>query len=162
MGHPPASLRSSTAPETHDIPGMDLPGVLLSIDGLLAASIEISDILSLQLDDTDLERRPSNAFHALAEIITSSRVLASLRDHIQNSELIPSNHRNLLLDGQLDAALTDGIVIFAQLEVTLLPWQSTGVPVDRWAEREAPLAPFLARLRGFRTRIVLIAHALEV
>jgi hypothetical protein len=141
---------------------MEAIGIAASIVGVIAAAGKVGEILSDVLPS--LTRLQHNAVALSSEVRSTEIVLCILQKFVAEPTTIVSKRRDLIQLEQLLAILTDGVLIFSELEalVTML-----GTPADalrsrlRWGRREKELGVLYTRLCSFKGTMSLMLNILQ-
>lgn len=146
---------------------MDPLSVSASIAGLLTAAGAVARLLNLYI--ATARDTPKIAAQVSAEMHEATIILSALRQLAQNMASVSAQRAVLISVDQIVAVLTDGVLVFSDLEasVGLLP---LGAPSAtrlaiwsrlQWARKETELASLLSRLQGFKSSISLMLNILQ-
>ncbi|KAM5350267.1 hypothetical protein ACJ41O_006772 [Fusarium nematophilum] len=146
---------------------MDPLSVATSIAGLLSAAGQVAKFLSPYA--SAIKDTPQIAARVHAEVKAISIIFSALQALTQNLASIPAERAGLIRAEQIVTVLTDGVLLFSELEeaVRLLPSQkSAGQRLglrgrQQWARKEGDLTAFLTRLEGFKSSASLILAILN-
>lgn len=140
--------------------------VAASVVGLLTAAAAICKVLApyaAAARDT-----PQIALQVRAEIEEASIALASLQGLASNLAALPTQRTLLIQVDHLVAILTNGVLVFSDLETCvgdLPPLDPSTTPALRrrlqWTKKESDLKPILGRLQGFKASVSMILGILQ-
>lgn len=149
--------------------------IAASLAGLISVTIELGKILSPYVSAT--KETPQIALRVCSEIQSTQAILAGLQKLTGNLAWVKIQHATLISVDQLVAILTDGVLIFSELEdliQSLIPRGSADQRLPllvrlQWVREEGTLNSLLTRLQAFKSsmnlmlvilmRFVLIVHS---
>ncbi len=146
---------------------MDPLSVSSSIAGLLSVAITVAKVLGPYV--AAARDTPKIAAQVSAEVNEATIILSALHGLAQNMASVSVQRAALVSVDQLVAVLTDGVLVFADLEasVGLLPLGASSVTrLDiwsrlQWVRKEPEFVALLSRLQGFKSSISLILNILQ-
>ncbi|KAM7203201.1 hypothetical protein V8F20_004143 [Naviculisporaceae sp. PSN 640] len=149
---------------------MDPLSVAASIAGLLSAAGAVTKALAPYISAA--RETPKVAVHVHSEIQSITIIISALQGLAQNLESVPVQRAALIHIDHVVAVLTDGVLIFSELEVLVTSLRSLGNPSAsitrlslrsrlQWARKESEIASILARLQGFKSSASLILNILQ-
>lgn len=140
--------------------------VAASVAGLLTAAAAICKVLApyaAAVRDT-----PQIALQVRSEIEEASIALASLQALASNLAALPAQRTLLIQVDHLVAILTNGVLVFSDLETCvgdLPPVDPSTTPALlrrlQWTKKESDLKPILGRLQGFKASVSMILGILQ-
>lgn len=140
--------------------------VAASVAGLLTAAAAICKVLApyaAAARDT-----PQIALQVRAETEEASIALASLQGLASNLATLPTQRTLLIQVDHLVAILTNGVLVFSDLETCvadLPPLDPSTTPTLlrrlQWTKKETDLKPIVARLQGFKASVSMILGILQ-
>jgi hypothetical protein len=143
---------------------MDPISVISSINGILAAAGKIAEVLSPIASAALNDTAATTANAVFSEINNAITVLSAAQTLFNNPEFIPQERKALIQVNQLITTLTDGVLIFSELEELVLP---LGKPRESfrkrilWARKERALASLLSRMQSFKVSISVILNIIQ-
>ena len=146
---------------------MDPLSVSASIAGLLTAAAAVAKLLNPYIAaacDT-----PKIAARVSAEVHEATIILSALQRLAQNMARVSIQRAALVTIDQVVAVLTDGVLVFSDLEASVgsLPLGApSATPLAirsrlQWARKESDLVSLLGRLQGFKSSVSLILNILQ-
>jgi len=145
---------------------MDPLSVAASIAGLLTAAGEVGKFLGPYISAA--HETPKIAAQVYAEVRATTIILSALQQLSQNLGSVPAKYATLVTLDQVIAVLTDGVLLYSELEASLssLPSEPPGTKPSlqsrlRWARKEPVFVGVLTRLQGFKGSITLILSILQ-
>lgn len=145
----------------------ELLGIAASIAGLLAAAGSVAKVLSPYI--AAARDTPKIAAEVTGEVEATSIILSALQRLADSMASVPAQRAALVHVDQLVTVLTNGVLIFSDLEASI-NWLTLTDPSIRrlalrsrlqWAKKETELSGLLARLQGFKLSISLILTILQ-
>ena len=144
---------------------MDPLSVAASIAGLLSAAGAVTKALAPYI--AAARETPKLAVQVNSEIQGITIILSALQGLAQNLGSVPVQRAALIQVDHVVAVLTDGVLIFSDLEDAvraLNPFGDFSVSITRlglrsrlqWARKESEITSLLARLQGFKSSASLI------
>ncbi|KAI1322871.1 Pleckstrin homology domain-containing protein [Xylariaceae sp. FL0255] len=167
---------------------MDPLSVMASVAGLLSAALEVSELLGPYV--SAFRETPPVATHVRDEAQSTRTVLIGLQSLIRDFDRKAPPGGALVGVDQVVAILMSGVLLFAELEGAVRglvvtpsspvsdryvkqnsPGGVLGIPPAwhqiplrdrmRWAHREEPLKPLLARLQAFKVSVTVVLTLLQ-
>ncbi|KAK0614078.1 hypothetical protein B0T14DRAFT_527604 [Immersiella caudata] len=149
---------------------MDPLSVAASIAGLLSAAGAVTKALAPYIAAT--RETPKLAVQVNSEIQSITIILSALQSLARNLGSVPVQRAALIQVDHVVAVLTDGVLIFSDLEVVVRSLDSLGdfsVSITRlalrsrlqWARKESEITSLLARLQGFKSSASLILNIFQ-
>ena len=146
---------------------MDPLSVSASIAGLLSAAGAIAKVLGPYI--TAAQDAPKIAAQVSAEVHEATIILSALDRLARNMASVSVQRAALVSIDQVVAVLTDGVLVFSDLEasVGLLPVGASSATRMgiwsrlQWARKESEFVALLSRLQGFKSSISLILNILQ-
>jgi cell division control protein 24 len=135
---------------------MDPLCVSNSIAGLFVVSGEVIDVLAHIIVEPKERLKTARLLHT--EVTSSIPLLLQLQELLDAPQATPRNRTALIQIDQLVAVLTDGVLIFSDLEAIAQPLKGAVSIWERlqWVRVEPDLASILPRLEGFRNALTSI------
>jgi hypothetical protein len=136
--------------------------VAASIVGILAAASKVAEVLGPVV--TSLKDTPKTVTAIYAEVSSARIILAALQTLFNDLERSPKRRRELIQVDQLIATLTDGALIFSELEPHVLRF---GTSADKlrarlqWARKKDVLDSYVSRLQLFKGSINIMLTILQ-
>jgi hypothetical protein len=141
---------------------MDPLSVTASIVGILAASGKVIEIIGPVVGALKDTAKSAATVHA--EVSSSRIILSALQRLFADLGNTPVKRRELIQIDQLIATLTDGILIFNELEPLVVRLGSSTENLRarmRWALKGDPLESFVFRMQLFRSSISVMLNILQ-
>lgn len=149
---------------------MDPLSVAASIAGLLSAAGAVTKALAPYV--AAARETPKVAVQVHSEMQSITIILSALQSLARNLGSVPVQRAALIQVDHVVAVLTDGVLIFSDLEVLVT---SLGSPGDlspsitrlslrsrlQWARKETEISLILARLQCFKSSASLILNILQ-
>ncbi|ORY71384.1 uncharacterized protein BCR38DRAFT_9196 [Pseudomassariella vexata] len=138
--------------------------VAASIIGILGAAGQVVEWLAPVV--SAIKDTPKLAPPVYSEVVNVRLILSVLQNLIPNLATMSRRRTDLISVDQLIAILTDGVLIFSELEA-LAPTLSTPVSqiplITRlqWARKEGDLTVIVARLQSFKLSVSLILNIFQ-
>ena len=110
---------------------------------------------------------PKIAAQVHSEVQSTTIILPALRELSQNLGSVPAKYATLVQVDQVIAVLTDGVLLYSELEASLGSLASNTdakLPLRsrlQWARKEPVFVGILTRLQGFKVSITLILSILQ-
>lgn len=136
--------------------------VSAAIIGILAAAGKVAETLGPVV--SAFVDAPKHANTILIEVRYSRTILLGLQILFDELSAVPQRRKQLIQIDQLVAALTDGVLLFSELESLV---DKLGDPNDallsraKWARKDHELESIVARLLGFKTSVALMLGILR-
>jgi hypothetical protein len=136
--------------------------VSAAIIGILAAAGKVAETLGPIV--SAFVQAPKHAQSIIVEIEHTRTILRILGGLFEELATVPRRRRKLVPLDQLITALTNGVLIFSELEGLA---NQLGDPNDavssrtRWARKEHELDKLVSRLTGFKTSMALMLGILQ-
>ncbi|CAG9989491.1 unnamed protein product [Clonostachys byssicola] len=146
---------------------MSALSVACSVAGLLTTGLELAKVLAPYI--LALKETPRIATHVLSEIRATNVILSGLQKLFTKlSDISPKSAALIELE-ELIVILTDGVLIYSELESTVGPLVASDAPEScpallarlQWTRKESLLEAILMRLQGFKGSITLILAILQ-
>lgn len=141
---------------------MDSLGISASITGLVTSAGEVAKLLAPYVSTAP--EAPSIAFQVNSEVQNTLTVLLAIEGLIKSIHSSPLRNASLVKIDHVVAVLTDGVLIFSDLESVA----ASGLTTDqglrsrlRWTRKETTLSALADRLNGFNSSISLILNILQ-
>ena len=141
---------------------MDPLSIASSVVGLLAAAGKIIEILKPVISTLKDSAKTATIIHS--EVNSSRIILSALQVLFRDLDAAPCRRRDLIQIDQVIATLTDGVLLFSELEalVTRLgPATESLLTRIEWARKEKTLNILVARLQNFKGSISVILNILQ-
>lgn len=136
--------------------------VSAAIIGILAAAGKVAETLGPVV--SAFVDAPKHANTILIEVRYTRTILLGLQSLFDELSAVPQRRKQLIQIDQLIAALTDGVLLFSELESLV---DRLGDPKDallsraKWARKDHELESIVARLLGFKTSVALMLGILR-
>jgi cell division control protein 24 len=146
---------------------MSALSVACSVAGLLTTGLELAKVLAPYI--LALKETPRIATHVLSEIRATNVILSGLQKLFTKlSDISPKSAALIELE-ELVVILTDGVLIYSELESAVGPLIASDSPDSRpallarlqWTRKESLLEAILMRLQGFKGSITLVLAILQ-
>jgi hypothetical protein len=133
-----------------------------AIIGILAAAGKVAETLGPVV--SAYGEATKNAAAVLSEIKQMRIILSALHTYLDNLPACPPNRKNLIQVDQLVGTLTDGVLLFSELEEVVARLQ--GPPMDRmskmrWARNDGKFASLRSRMQCFKGSITAMLNILQ-
>ncbi|KAK3372908.1 hypothetical protein B0T24DRAFT_621696 [Lasiosphaeria ovina] len=146
---------------------MDPLSIAASICGLLSASAAVVKVLSPYVEAVRDSPRIATQVHAEAQ--AASIILSALETLTRNMASVSVQRAALVQVDQVIAVLTNGVLLFSELEECVGSLSLSESSITRlalrqrlqWARKETKLVALLNRLQGFKSSISLILNILQ-
>lgn len=141
---------------------MDPLSVTASLVGILAAAGKVVEILGPVITTLKDTAKSAAAIHA--EVNSSRIILSALQKLLHDLESAPRKRKELIQIDQLIATLTDGVLIFNELEPLVVQLGSSTENIRarvRWALKRDPLETFVSRMQLFKGSISVMLNILQ-
>lgn len=141
---------------------MDPLSVAASIIGILAAAVKVAEILGPLV--SMLKDTAKSAARIYAEVNSTKIILSALQALFDDLNSAPRRRRELIQVSQLIATLTDGALLFGELEPLVLQLGTTTEKWTtriQWALKKDPLNSFIARVQLFKSSIGVMLNILQ-
>jgi cell division control protein 24 len=149
---------------------MDPLSIAASVTGLLTAAGAVAKILKPYVSAAWETHSHNNiAAQVHSEIQSASIILSALQKLTTNIGSVPTRYASLIQVDQVIAVLTDGVLLFSELEGSLVslpsfdptsPWLPRRSR-QQWARKESTFTALLTRLQGFKSSISLMLTILQ-
>lgn len=141
--------------------------IAASIAGLLSATGQIAKFLGPYVSAA--KETPQITAHVYSEVQSTQVILAGLQGLTQNLGAVQARHAALIAVHQVVTILTDGVLLFSELEAvarSLPPLEGSDqrLPLRarlQWARKESTFTPLLTRVQGFKSSMTLILMILQ-
>ncbi|EEU41572.1 uncharacterized protein NECHADRAFT_54114 [Fusarium vanettenii 77-13-4] len=141
--------------------------IAASIAGLLSATGQIAKFLAPYVSAA--KETPQITAHVYSEVQSTQVILAGLQNLTQNLGAVQARHASFIAVHQVVTILTDGVLLFSELEAvvrTLPPREGSDqrLPLRArllWARKESTFTPILTRVQSFKSSISLILMILQ-
>ncbi|RSM02188.1 hypothetical protein CDV31_011032 [Fusarium ambrosium] len=141
--------------------------IAASIAGLLSTTGQIAKFLGPYVSAA--KETPQITAHVYSEVQSTQVILAGLQDLTQNLGAIQARHAALIAVHQVVTILTDGVLLFSELEAvvrSLPPREGSDqrLPLRArllWARKESTFTPLLTRVQSFKSSMTLILMILQ-
>ncbi|KAH7382727.1 hypothetical protein DE146DRAFT_240187 [Phaeosphaeria sp. MPI-PUGE-AT-0046c] len=136
--------------------------VSAAIIGILAAAGKVAETLGPVV--SAFVDAPKHANTLLIEVRYTRTILLGLQTLFDELSAVPQRRKQLIQIDQLVATLTDGVLLFSELESLV---DKLGDPNDvilsraKWARKDHELASIVKRLFGFKTSMALMLGILR-
>ena len=133
-----------------------------AIIGVLAAAGKVADTLGPVV--SAFKDVTQNIAAVLSEVNNSRIILSALHRYLDDLDRSPRIRRELIQVDQLIAALTDGVLLFSELEalVLRLVGQSNKIPSRmQWAWNDEKFASLVSRMQNFKSSITVMLNILQ-
>ncbi|KAK0705666.1 hypothetical protein B0H67DRAFT_523585 [Lasiosphaeris hirsuta] len=142
---------------------MDPLSVVASITGLLSAAGAVARVLGPYIAAAR-DSAPKIAVQVNSEVQSATIILSALQSLAQNMASVRAQRAAIVQIDHVVAVLTDGVLIFSELEAAVGSLSLGDFSITRlalrsrlqWARKETDFASLLARLEGFKSSIALI------
>ncbi|KAK0623842.1 hypothetical protein B0T14DRAFT_602332 [Immersiella caudata] len=160
----------SSPPARRSVGKMEPLSAIASVAGILTAASEVAKLLGPYAAAT--RSAAAIASQMESELLQTRVILHGLQGFVSNLSGSPVRYAFLIQVDDLIEVLTDGVLIFDELQSILqtLPsvdspgtaslWR-TAVPSARWVNKKDPLLAIFARLQGFKSSITCILNILQ-
>jgi hypothetical protein len=142
---------------------MDPLSVTSSIAGILAAAGKVVEILEPVVSAT-LNVNLATAKAVCSETNNSIIILSAAQTLFNDPDLIPRKRKGLIQVNQLVAALTDGVLIFSELEALVLQLGTSMEKVKTrilWARKEKTFLSIRSRMQSFKLSISVMLNIIQ-
>jgi hypothetical protein len=131
-----------------------------SIIGILAAAGKIAETLGPIVSAfPDVTKHTASV---LSEVNNSRIILAALQRYLDDLSMSPRLRRELIQVEQLVATLTDGVLLFSELEELVFRLTgATTVNRMRWAMNDDKFAGLITRMQCFKSSITVMLNILQ-
>lgn len=136
--------------------------VAAAIIGILAAAGKVAEILGPVV--SSLRNQTKHAAGVLSEVKSSRNILEALQRYLNDLRTSPTTRKELISVDQLVTALTDGWLLFTELEGLLMRLDSLSSALPKrmqWAWNDKEFASFIARIRYFKISISIMLNILQ-
>jgi hypothetical protein len=136
--------------------------VSAAIIGILAAAGKVAETLGPVV--SAFVDAPKHSQTILTEVRYTRTILLGLQTLFDELCIVPRRRKELIQIDQLIAALTDGVLLFSELEALV---DRLGDPKDallsraRWARKDHEVDSLVSRLLGFKTSVALMLGILR-
>lgn len=136
--------------------------VSAAIIGILAAAGKVAETLGPVV--SAFVNAPKHARTIHTEVRYTRTILLGLQTLFDELNVVPQRRKRLIQIDQLVAALTDGVLLFSELEALV---DGLGDPKDtlsnraRWARKDIELDATVKRLVGFKSSVALMLGILR-
>jgi hypothetical protein len=137
-------------------------GVAASIVGIIAAAGKVAEILNKVIPI--LTHLQPNAIALSSETTSIKIILTALQQLVADPNVIPRKRKDLVQLDQLITILTDGVLLFSQLEALV---SALGGPTDviksrmRWGLKEKELGVLYTRVLSFEGSVSVMLNILQ-
>jgi hypothetical protein len=141
---------------------MDPLSVAASIIGILAAAVKVAEILGPLV--STLKDTAKCAARIYAEVNSTRIILSALQALFEDLNSAPRRRRGLIQVSQLIATLTDGVLLFGELEPLVLQLGTTTEKWTtriQWALKKDLMNSFIARVQLFKGSIGVMLNILQ-
>ncbi|KAK3357849.1 hypothetical protein B0T25DRAFT_540378 [Lasiosphaeria hispida] len=146
---------------------MDPLSVAASIAGLLSAAGAVAKVLGPYI--AAARDTPKIAVQVNSEVQSATIILSALQSLARNMASVRAQRAAIVQIDHVVAVLTDGVLIFSELEATVGSLSLGDFSITRlalrsrlqWARKEAEFTSLLARLGGFKSSIALILDVFQ-
>ena len=141
--------------------------VVASVAGLVSAAGSIARALSPYI--AAARDTPKIAAEVSGEVQATTIILSALQGLAGNMASVPARRAALVRVDQLVTVLTNGVLIFSELEASVGSLSLAAPSITRlalrfrlqWVRKEAELSGLLTRLQGFKLSVSLILTILQ-
>ncbi|RSL55625.1 hypothetical protein CEP53_007024 [Fusarium sp. AF-6] len=141
--------------------------IAASIAGLLSTTGQIAKFLGPYVSAA--KETPQITAHVYSEVQSTQVILAGLQGLTQNLGAVQARHAALIAVHQVVTILTDGVLLFSELEAvvrSLPPREGSDqrLPLRArllWARKESTFTPLLTRVQSFKSSMSLILMILQ-
>ncbi|RTE70512.1 hypothetical protein BHE90_015085 [Fusarium euwallaceae] len=141
--------------------------IAASIAGLLSTTGQIAKFLGPYVSAA--KETPQITAHVYSEVQSTQVILAGLQGLTQNLGAVQARHAALIAVHQVVTILTDGVLLFSELEAvvrSLPPREGSDqrLPLRTrllWARKESTFTPLLTRVQSFKSSMTLILMILQ-
>ncbi|KAI8650923.1 DH domain-containing protein [Fusarium keratoplasticum] len=141
--------------------------IAASIAGLLSTTGQIAKFLGPYVSAA--KETPQITAHVYSEVQSTQVILAGLQNLTQNLGAVQARHASLIAVHQVVTILTDGVLLFSELEAvvrSLPPREGSDqrLPLRArllWARKESTFTPLLTRVQSFKSSMSLILMILQ-
>lgn len=141
---------------------MEAIGVAASIIGIIAAAVKVSEVLGPLV--STLKDTAKAATTIYVEVNTTKIILSALQNLLDDFGNVPRKRWELIQLSQLIATLTDGALIFSELEPLVLQL-STSVEKwstkIKWLRKKDELEKLANRLQHFKSSINVMLDIIQ-
>ncbi|KAH8729099.1 hypothetical protein GQ44DRAFT_823826 [Phaeosphaeriaceae sp. PMI808] len=133
-----------------------------AIIGILAAAGTVAQILSPAV--AAFGDATKNAAAVLSEVNQMRTILSALHGYLDDLEISPQERKQLIQVDQLVATLTDGVLLFSELEALALKLHKGGIgAVNRlqWLRNDGKFASIRSRMQCFKSSITIMLNILQ-
>ncbi|KAH7009894.1 hypothetical protein EDB80DRAFT_415205 [Ilyonectria destructans] len=146
---------------------MDPLSVAASIAGLLSAAGQVAKVLGPYVSAA--KETPEITARVHAEVQSAAVILSALKNITNNLASVPAQCARLIQVDQVITILTDGVLLFSELEAALRSLPSQELEGSRlplrarllWARKESAFVTLLTRLQGFKSSVSLVLMILS-
>jgi hypothetical protein len=137
-------------------------GVAASIVGIIAAAGKVAEILNKVIPI--LTHLQPNAIALSSETTSIKIILTALQQLVADPDVIPRKRKDLVQLDQLITILTDGVLLFSQLEALV---SALDGPTDviksrmRWGLKEKELGVLYTRVLSFEGSVSVMLNILQ-
>lgn len=141
--------------------------IAASIAGLISITVEAAKFLSPYVSAA--KETPQVAAHVFSEIQSTQVILQGLQSLITNFASVKTQHATLIGVKQVVTILTDGVLLFSELqsELNSLPPKDEAdekIPIRarlQWTRKEGSLNALIGRLQSFKNSMTLVLMILQ-
>lgn len=136
--------------------------VAASIIGIIAAAGKVAEILKPLV--SSVKDTSKTARDIYAEVNSSRTILSALQKLFDDLNKTPRRRRELIQIDQLIATLTDGTLIFSELEPLVVQLGTSNERLRKriqWAFKRDQLDAFVSRMERFKTSISVMLSILQ-
>ncbi|KAI8649340.1 DH domain-containing protein [Fusarium sp. Ph1] len=141
--------------------------IAASIAGLLSTTGQVAKFLGPYVSAA--KETPQITAHVYSEVQSTQVILAGLQNLTQNLGAVQARHASLIAVHQVVTILTDGVLLFSELEAvvrSLPPREGSDqrLPLRArllWARKESTFTPLLTRVQSFKSSMSLILMILQ-
>jgi len=133
-----------------------------AIIGILAAAGKVAETLGPIV--SAFKDVSKNIAAVLAEVNSSRIILSALHKYLDNLTSTPRTRRDLIQVDQLVATLTDGVLLFSELEAFVLQFVGTSIGFQsriQWAWNDEKFATLVSRMQNFKTSMTVMLNILQ-
>lgn len=146
---------------------MDPLSIAASIAGLLSAAGQVAKVLGPYVSAAKETPQITSRVHA--EVQSAAVILSALKNITKDLASVSSQRAGLIQVDQVITVLTDGVLLFSELEAALRSLPSQELEGSRlplrarllWARKESAFVGLLTRLQGFKSSISLVLMILN-
>jgi len=133
-----------------------------AIIGILAAAGKVAETLGPIV--SRFKDVTKNIAAVLSEVNSSRVILSALYKYLDNLSASPHIRKGLIHIDQLAITMTDGVLLFSELEALVLRFSTLSLSLQnriQWAWNDATFTSLVSRMQNFKSSIALMLNILQ-